>query len=61
MLEDSKILMAESTKKIVEEELDESFDELTDEEVVAKVQESKKVVATMNESGEIKVRQVLNG
>jgi len=61
MAEDSKILMAESTKKVLEEELDESCDELTDEELIQKVNESKKVTATVNADGEIKVRQALNG
>lgn len=61
MTEDSKIIITESTKKVLEEEMDESFDELTDEELLKKVNESKKVTATMNADGEIKVRQALNG
>ena len=61
MTEESKILIEESTKKVLEEEMDESYDELTDDEIMKKVNESKKVAATFNEDGEIKVRQVLNG
>lgn len=61
MTENSKITMTESTKKILEEELDESCEELTDDELIQKVNASNKVAATMTESGKIKVRQVLNG
>lgn len=56
-----KILISESTKKVLEEEFDESFDELTEEELLQKVNESKKLAVTIGENGEIKVRQSLNG
>lgn len=59
--EKKKILISESTKKVLEEEFDESCDELTDEELMQKVNESKKVTATVSADGEIKVRQALNG
>jgi len=61
MAKKNKILIAESTKKVLEEELDESYDELTDEELMQKINESKKVTATVDADGEIKVRQALNG
>lgn len=57
----SKILMTESTKKVLENELDDEIEALSDEELLKIVQESKTVAATQNAEGQIKVRQVLNG
>lgn len=57
----SKILMTESTKKVLENELDDEIEELSDEELLKIVQESKTVAATQDAEGQIKVRQVLNG
>lgn len=57
----SKILMTESTKKILENELDDEIEALSDEELLKIVQESKTVAATQDAEGQIKVRQVLNG
>lgn len=58
---DSKILMTESTKKVLENELDDEIEALSDEELLKIVQESKTVAATQDAEGQIKVRQVLNG
>lgn len=57
----SKILMTESTKKVLEDELDDEIEALSDEELLKIVQESKTVAATQDAEGKIKVRQVLNG
>lgn len=57
----SKILMTESTKKVLEDELDDEIEALSDEELLKIVQESKIVVATQDAEGQIQVRQVLNG
>ena len=57
----SKILMTESTKKVLENELDDEIEVLSDEELLKIVQESKTVAATQDAEGQIKVRQVLNG
>lgn len=57
----SKILMTESTKKVLEDELDDEIETLSDEELLKIVQESKTVAATQDAEGQIKVRQVLNG
>lgn len=58
---DSKILMTESTKKVLENELDDEIEALSDEELLKIIQESKTVAATQDAEGQIKVRQVLNG
>lgn len=57
----SKILMTESTKKVLEDELDDEIEALSDEELLKIVQESKTVAATQDAEGKIQVRQVLNG
>ena len=57
----SKILITESTKKILEDELDDEIEALSDEELLKIVQESKTVAATQDAEGQIQVRQVLNG
>ncbi|MBR2240001.1 MAG: hypothetical protein IKO49_02090 [Bacilli bacterium] len=57
----SKILMTESTKKVLEDELDDEIEALSDEELLKIVQESKTVAATQDAEGQIQVRQVLNG
>jgi uncharacterized membrane protein len=58
---DSKVMITESTKKILEEELDSKIDELSEEELLEKANASKKVVTSVTESGEVKIRQSLNG
>lgn len=61
MTENTKILMTESTKKVLEDELDDEIEALSDEELLKIVQESKAVAATQDAEGKIQVRQVLNG
>lgn len=59
-MEKEKILMTESTKELVEKEI-ENFEELDEIELVAKINATKKMRAVFKESGEIEVKQVLNG
>jgi hypothetical protein len=56
-----KVLITESTKNYVEDELEESLDEMDEQDILNKVNASKVAVAKMNESGEIEIRQSLNG
>jgi uncharacterized membrane protein len=61
MTEENKILITESTKKVIEDELNEKIEDLSDNELLKIVNESKTVVATQEKDGNIKIRQVLNG
>lgn len=54
-----KIIMVESTRKVVEEVV-ENLDELTEDEAVIKINESKKAVAKKTKKG-VRVKQSLNG
>lgn len=54
-----KLIMAESTRKIVEEAV-EDLDNLTEDEAIIKINESKKAVAKRTKKG-VKVKQSLNG
>lgn len=56
-----KTLITESTKEYIEENLKEDLDELTEEEILEKVNTSKLGVAELTENGEVKVRRSLNG
>ncbi len=51
--------MTESTRKVVEEAIG-NIDEMTEEEAVIKINESKKAVAKKTKKG-VKVKQSLNG
>lgn len=53
-----KIVMAEATKAIVEDELNKTLDDATEEEITAALKESKKVVARKTKKG-TRVKQVL--
>lgn len=54
-----KIIISEATRKVVETSI-ENLEELPEEEVVQKINESKKAVAKKTKKG-IKVKQSLNG
>lgn len=54
-----KIVMTESTRKIVEEAVG-NVDEMTEDEAIQKINESKKAVAKKTKKG-VKVKQSLNG
>ncbi len=55
-----KVIITESTKEVVEEAIGEKLEDLTEDEVVQKVNESKKAVAKKTRKG-VKVKQSLNG
>lgn len=55
----TKIKMVESTKKVVDQFI-ENPEELSEEELVQQINESKKAVAKKTKKG-IRVKQVLNG
>lgn len=55
-----KLIITESTKKVVEEAIGENVDDLTEDEAIVKINESKKAVAKRTKKG-VKVKQSLNG
>ena len=57
----SKVLITESTKTVLEEDNIVISESDTAEEALKKAQKSKKVVAKMNESGDVVIKQSLNG
>lgn len=60
-MEKSKILMTEATRKIFERELPKNVEEMDVHELAALINSTKKLVAKITESGEIKVKQILLG
>lgn len=54
-----KIVMTESTRKVVEEAVG-NVEEMTEDEAIQKINESKKAVAKKTKKG-VKVKQSLNG
>lgn len=54
-----KMIMTESTRKVVEDVVG-NVDEMTEDEAIRKINESKKAVAKKTKKG-IKVKQSLNG
>lgn len=54
-----RLVMTESTRKVVEEAIG-NIDEMTEDEAVQKINESKKAVAKKTKKG-VKVKQSLNG
>ena len=54
-----KIVMTESTRKVVEAAVG-SIEEMTEDEAIQKINESKKAVAKKTKKG-VKVKQSLNG
>ena len=56
-----KVLITESTKSMVEEVVGEKLDEMTEEEVVIKINKTKRAVAKVKENGEIQVKRSING
>ena len=54
-----RLVLTESTKKIMDELLAENLDELDNYELVKKINETKKLVAKLTESGQIEVKMVL--
>ena len=54
-----RLLMTESTRKIMDEVITEDIENLDDHELVRKINETKKLVAKLTESGQIEVKMVL--
>lgn len=54
-----RLLMTESTKKIMDEVITEDIESLDNHELVRKINETKKLVAKLTESGQIEVKMVL--
>jgi len=55
-----KVLITESTKQVVEKAIGENIEDLNEDEMIQKINESKKAVAKKTKKG-IKVKQSLNG
>lgn len=55
----AKLNMCESTREVIEEVVD-NLDELTEDEAIKKINESKKAVAKKTKNG-VRVKQSLNG
>lgn len=58
-MENSKILMTESTKQVFDELVTEDLESMDPHEVVRKINATKKLVAKLTESGEIEVKMLL--
>jgi uncharacterized membrane protein len=56
-----KVLITESTKEVVEDELEKKLDEMDEQELMKKINESKVAVAKRDKDGNIEVKQSLNG
>ena len=56
-----KVLITESTKEVIEDELEEKLDEMDEQELMKKINESKVAVAKRDKDGNIEVKQSLNG
>lgn len=54
-----KFLLTESTKKVMDELITEDLENLDDHELIRKINETKKLVAKLTESGQIEVKMVL--
>lgn len=56
-----RVVLTESTKKVLEEDNIQITTADTPEDALKKAQKSKKVVAKINESGDVVIKQSLNG
>lgn len=56
-----RFVLTESTKQLLDETLEENYEELDDHVLIQKINATKKFVAKMTESGQIKVQMVLFG
>ena len=57
----NKVVMNESIEKTVKENITVSLEDMTEQEFIQAVNGIKGLTATLTESGEIKVRQILLG
>jgi hypothetical protein len=60
-MDKEKIVMTESTEKLVKEAIKVDLENMTEQEFIAAVNSVKGLTATLTESGEIKIRQILLG
>ena len=60
-MDKEKIVMTESTEKLVKEAIEVDLENMTEQEFIAAVNSVKGLTATLTESGEIKIRQILLG
>ena len=60
-MDKNKIVMTESTEKLVKEAVKVDLENMTEQEFIAAVNSVKGLTATLTESGEIKIRQILLG
>lgn len=60
-MDTNKIVMNESIEKVVKESIKVDLENMTEQEFIQAVNQIKGLVATLAESGEIKIRQVLLG
>lgn len=57
----NKIVMNESIEKVVKETIKVDLENMTEQEFIQAVNQIKGLVATLTESGKIKIRQILLG
>lgn len=60
-MDTNKIVMTESTEKIVKENINVDLENMTEQEFIQAINNTKGLVATLTESGQIKIRQILLG
>jgi len=60
-MDKNKIVMTESTEKLVKAAVTVDLENMTEQEFIAAVNGIKGLTATLTESGEIKIRQILLG
>jgi len=60
-MDTNKIIMTESTEKIVKENVNVDLENMTEQEFIQAINNTKGLVATLTESGQIKIRQILLG
>jgi len=60
-MDTNKIVMNESIEKTVKENITVSLEDMTEQEFIQAVNSIKGLNATLTESGEIKIRQILLG
>lgn len=54
-----RLVMTESTKKVIDELITENIENLDNYELIRRINETKKLVAKLTESGQIEVKMVL--
>ena len=60
-MENNKFIIKESTEKLIRETIDENYEQLSEQELIDKLNQSKKFIVRITESGQYEVKQVLLG